>query len=653
MPTGSLRPTGSAPRSPRAIGPTTTSGPEVTDGRVPRPMVRGRGRYGRAMATTADGRVGGRYELVRRIARGGGGTVWRGYDHLLEREVAIKHVEIPDELGSERDHVRARVRSEARAAARLVHPAGVTIFDVVDDERDVHLVLELVEWPTLADVVDSKGPVPDAQAATIGLGLLSVLEAAHERGIVHRDVKPSNIFVGDEGVVKLTDFGIAALEGEARLTRTGATMGSPSFVAPEQAIGRPAAPAADLWGLGVSLYLAVEGVPPFERNNAIATVHAVVHEPAREFERAVELREVLTTLLAKDPADRPAPARLRAALREIAGPDAPTVPEAPPPNIVPVRSSTTPAAPAAPVPETDPAAPTEPAAPAPATEPAAASEPAAREAPTGPATAASAPVTASVSGTSARDDADGGTRWRLPALVAALVALVAVVIVARPFGADDPVGAGDPSEVVATDGGTEDEDPGPGEGTAGDGTAEDGDEAGGADDADAAPPADEEADPVSDEFGPAVETTEPPADWSTVDGATYSVAVPEGWETVERADVRTDYRDPDTGSYLRVEWTDSPQPDPVANWEDSSASFAANRDGYEELELRPATFQGHEAAYWEYVYSEGGTELRAINLNVLVDDGRAYALNLQAPAEQWDEVGPLFPALGGGFDDDR
>ncbi len=130
------------------------------------------------------------------------------------------------------------------------------------------------------------GPLDEAAAAVVGLGLLDVLVAAHARGIVHRDVKPSNIFVADDGAVKLTDFGIASVEGEMRLTRTGATMGSPQFIAPEQALGHDAAPAADLWGLGASLYLAVEGVPPFERNNAVATVHAVVHESARAFERA-------------------------------------------------------------------------------------------------------------------------------------------------------------------------------------------------------------------------------------------------------------------------------------------------------------------------------------------------------------------------------
>lgn len=280
-----------------------------------------------AMAPLADRRVGGRYELTRRIARGGGGTIWAAYDHLLEREVAVKHVPIAGDLpADERDRIRARVRSEARAAARLMHPAAVAIFDVVPEDDGIHLVLELVEAPTLDQLVIREGPLDEQRAAELGLRLLDVLVAAHDRGIVHRDVKPSNVFVTGHGQAKLADFGIAAVEGEVRLTRTGATMGSPQFIAPEQALGHRAAPEADLWGLGASLYLAVEGVPPFERSNAVATVHAVVHEPARPFERTDLLAPVIARLLEKEPSARPTEAWLRRELARVArvtGPPAP------------------------------------------------------------------------------------------------------------------------------------------------------------------------------------------------------------------------------------------------------------------------------------------------------------------------------------------
>jgi eukaryotic-like serine/threonine-protein kinase len=552
------------------------------------------------MTPSDDGRVGGRYELVQRIARGGGGTVWRAYDHLLEREVAVKHVEIPDELTSaERDQLRARVRSEARAAARLLHPSAVTIFDVVSDDRDVHLVLELVELPTLADLVDTRGPRPDAEVATIGLALLAVLEAAHERGIVHRDVKPSNIFVSGDGEVKLSDFGIAALAGETRLTRTGATMGSPSFVAPEQALGHEAAPAADLWGLGVSLYLASEGVPPFERSNAIATVHAVVHEPARAFERAGEpLREVLSGLLAKDPADRLAPDDVRAGLRAVAGSG-----QLPPP--VPARGGTAAAEEATAQAETATAAPPEADGPV-----------AADEAPTADAPVEEPPTRRR------------GRRWVPVALVVALLVVLGVALSALTGGDDGQEVAGDDPPATGTD-------PVAPEGD-GDGEPEQ------------EPAPDEEAATPPEEDGDAVEEADVPDDWQTVDGTTYDLAVPAGWEVDPGDGNVVDHRDPDTGTYLRVDWTDDPADDPVADWEALSASLAQRFDGYEEQRLEPRTFRGEPAALLEYTYTAGGAELRAYNLNVLAGD-RAYALNLQSPAEDWDEAEELFPSLVGGF----
>jgi eukaryotic-like serine/threonine-protein kinase len=258
------------------------------------------------VSSNDDRLIGGRYELVSRIARGGGGTVWRAEDTVLGRTVAVKAVEVPDELTpDERHRARTRVLQEARAAARLDHPAAVVVHDVLDDDDRLHLVMELVEVPTLRQRVQRDGPLPESEAAEIGLGLTDVLAVAHERGIVHRDVKPSNIFVYPDGGVKLADFGIAALTGEASLTRTGTALGSPSYLAPEQARGEQASPAADVWGLGASLYYAVEGEPPFERGNAIATVNAVVHEPARAFQRADELRPLLGSLLSKEPSDRP------------------------------------------------------------------------------------------------------------------------------------------------------------------------------------------------------------------------------------------------------------------------------------------------------------------------------------------------------------
>jgi eukaryotic-like serine/threonine-protein kinase len=638
------------------------------------------------MAPLTDRRVGGRYELTRRIARGGGGTVWAGYDHLLEREVAVKHVQIPDELpATERDKVRARVRSEARAAARLLHPSAVTIFDVVADAGDVHLVLELVEEPTLDERVLREGPLDEEIAAKVGLGLLDVLVAAHRRGIVHRDVKPSNIFVTDDGAVKLSDFGIAQVEGEMRLTRTGATMGSPQFIAPEQALGHDAAPAADLWGLGASLYLAVEGVPPFERNNAVATVHAVVHESARAFQRADELAPIIARLLEKEPSARPHVDELRDELSRVAGVTAAPVPARPTP-IVPISSAPD-------VAGADASA---------ADQEAVADEPDAREATPPPdvdpvedeeargdevtsgdevtarpvgAAAAAGPVAAGEALTASVDapptpppapaetvdpgpepapstssSSDGPRRWRPVAAALALVAIVTVGSVGLSSlgddgaeqAADDPETAAPADDTDGDDPAAEDDpaaDDGEGE-TTPDEMAADPDE--GAED----PP----EDPAPDEGGAETDVPEAevPEDWQVVDGPAYQVAVPSSWEVSPGQGRIVDHSDPDSSTYLRVDWTPDPRPDPVANWQELSADLASRFDDYQELQLSEVTFRGQPAALLEYTYTAGGAELRAYNLNILAGD-RAYALNLQSTAQDWDEVEPQFASMVGGF----
>jgi eukaryotic-like serine/threonine-protein kinase len=598
------------------------------------------------MASTTDRRVGGRYELVRRIARGGGGTVWAGYDHLLERDVAVKHVPIPDDLpATERELVRARVRSEARAAARLRHPSAVTIFDVVAEDGDVHLVLELVEDPTLDELVMREGPLDETEAAAVGRSLLDVLMAAHERGIVHRDVKPSNIFVSETGEVKLTDFGIASMDGEARLTRTGATMGSPQFIAPEQALGHDAAPPADLWGLGASLYLAVEGVPPFERGNAIATVHAVVHEDARPCERADELAPILEALLVKDPAERPDESWLRDELDRVTGETAPAVPAASTP-VVPIRS--TPVDEPAPAPDP---APEPQASPGPDTtgvgEPDADGDDDAEDT-----LSASVPLRTSEpaddggapsdTGSDADPEGAGRRRWLPVLVVAALVGLVAIVLLVG-GGPDGPeVTAPDTTDEAEVGGDAAPEATEPDADTGEDPEAEP---------EDAAEPEDDEAADGPQAEGGEVPEADVPDDWQVVDGPAYQVAVPAGWEVSPGQGRLVDHSDPDSSTYLRVDWTPDPQPDPYADWEELDRSLAARFDDYERIQLTELTFRGEPAALLEYTYTAGGTELRAYNLNLLSGD-RAYALNLQSQAQDWDEVEPMFASMVGGFQPD-
>jgi serine/threonine protein kinase len=266
------------------------------------------------MATPAADRiVANRYALKNPLGRGGMGVVWRAHDAVLGREVAVKEVVLPPSLTqTERNSAQARVMREARAAARLNHPGAVILYDVVQDQDHPFIVMELVAAPTLAELVGAQGPLPVERVAEIGLQVAGALEAAHRAGIVHRDVKPGNVMVPAGGPVKLTDFGIAWLQGDPQLTATGLVVGSPAYMAPEQARGEPSGPWTDFWGLGASLYYAVEGVPAFERGSSLATLAAVVNDEPRPLRRAGQLIPVITALLHKDPAARPSGPKLLA-----------------------------------------------------------------------------------------------------------------------------------------------------------------------------------------------------------------------------------------------------------------------------------------------------------------------------------------------------
>jgi eukaryotic-like serine/threonine-protein kinase len=286
------------------------------------------------MEASTDRRlVAGRYVLGGPLGRGGMGTVWRADDVLLGRPVAVKEVELPGgPPGADREAASGRALREARAAARLNHPGAVTLHDVVEADGRLYLVMELVDAPTLRELVERSGPLAPAAAARVGLELLAALEAAHRAGIVHHDVKPANVMVTADGRVKLADFGIASLQDDTQRTlgmagagggagdrTTTAAFGSLPYVAPEQAGDRRAGPAADLWALGATLWFAVEGAPPFQRPSPAATLAAILHDPPGRPWRAGPLEPVLLALLAKDPAQRPSAAALRRLLEPLAG----------------------------------------------------------------------------------------------------------------------------------------------------------------------------------------------------------------------------------------------------------------------------------------------------------------------------------------------
>jgi eukaryotic-like serine/threonine-protein kinase len=264
----------------------------------------------------ADRVIANRYALKTGLGPGELGTVWHALDTLLGREVVVREIVFPPWLtGPERRATRASVLRQAGAVARLTHPGVVTLFDVVADDHGIFIVTELVQAPTLADLVQAEGPLPPLRVAEIGAEVASVLEAAHSAGIVHRDLKPANVLVRNDGGVRLAGFGVTPLPGFPQLAAASLALGSPSYMAPEQAQGRASGPAADVWALGATMFFAVEGEPPFDKGTLVRTLAAVVDEDPRPMVRAGRLEALLPALLAKNPEDRLSASKVRIWLR--------------------------------------------------------------------------------------------------------------------------------------------------------------------------------------------------------------------------------------------------------------------------------------------------------------------------------------------------
>lgn len=509
--------------------------------------------------------IAGRYVLGDRLGRGGMGVVWRAEDTALRRSVAVKEVPVPAGLDeAEQARVHERLRREGRAAARLSHPGVVTIYDVVNEDDRALLVMELVEAEPLDDLVDREGPLAPERAAAVGLEVLDALEAAHREGVVHRDVKPGNVLMANDGA-KLTDFGIASLRNDARITQTGQLVGSPSYMAPEQADNGETSPASDLWGLAATLHFAVEGAPPFDRGEPLPTLHAVVHDDPAPPARAGEaLGGAISAAMTKDPDERADVAELRRLLGEAMGPAA--------------------VAPGPPAAETGTAA-----VPAPGGEPT-------------------------------------GHRRRtwLAVAGAALVLLLGIGLAGVLDGEGTDQAGGDGSDQAGD--GEESEQPGSPEDQFDEAATPNGG------------PEDPEADnPEADDPEAAA-----PADWTTyTDETGYSLSHPPDWEVVDAGESLTDFRDPDSSTYLRVDYTDDPPASAVGAWEELSSSFASDHQEYSEIRLEPTTYQGYDAAIWEYTYFEGGVTLRATNLGFGSDEF-GQALNFQTTADDWEASRNLY-----------
>ena len=285
--------------------------------------------------------LAGRYRLASVAGRGGMGSVWRARDEMLKRDVAVKEVIFPGG-GSDADrHVlRERTLREARAAARLNHPNIVIVHDVFDEAGRPWIVMEFVRARSLQDIVDADGPLPPRRAADVGRQTLAALRAAHDIGVLHRDVKPSNVLITDDGRAVLTDFGIAYVEGDTTLTQTGLIIGSPAYIAPERARGERAGPAADLWALGATMYAACEGRPPHQRTDPVSVLAAILNEDPPPPRNAGPLGPVLRGLLERDPARRMTVTEAAGLLDQIAtGLTAPGVMPAAPAHIPPADAA--------------------------------------------------------------------------------------------------------------------------------------------------------------------------------------------------------------------------------------------------------------------------------------------------------------------------
>ncbi len=574
--------------------------------------------------TTERRVVGDRYLLCSVRGRGGMGTVWEAEDQLLERRVAVKEVPLRDRgaLGDE-GTLRQRVLREARVAARVSHPSLVSIYDVVDGGDRVFLVQEYVDAPTLHDVVAADGPLEPAAAADIGRQVLGALVALHSAGVVHRDVKPSNVLVTPGGGVKVADFGIALMEGDADLTLAGSVLGSPGYLAPEQASGRRAEAGADLWALGATLWFAVEGRGPYGDAPGLAALGEVVHGPVPVPEHAGALAPVIEGCMRKDPEQRAHPAKLERLLDTIAA----SQPSLAAPTTLAATVAAAPPAPApAPAPAPPPPPPAAPPLPPPPPPPAPTPPPVAAA----PRPAAAAWRPAEPAPAASRSDGRSSTSPWLLGLAAAVVLIALVAAGLALAGGDDP--APTTAATTATTRATADTPTTAAAATQAPSTT-----------------ARPEASPAT----AAAQAVETPAGWTRrVDAAGgYSIAHPASWQvrTVEGGGGRRiDLTDPATGTYLRVDWGDEPV-DPLEAWQRSSKVFGDTHAGYEQLRLERTEFQGYPGAIWEYRYSAGAARLHASNLTFVTSKDRAYALNFQTSEARWEASQGLRRQLEGSF----
>jgi serine/threonine protein kinase len=537
--------------------------------------------------------VDDRYLLIEPMEEGGMGILWRAEDLIAERLVTVKELRFPDPLDHmQRRALAARVRREARAMSAVEHPGLARIIDVVDDGDRPWVVTELMEDPTLEQVVRRDGPLDPERVAVLGLRLLDVLDAATDHDMVHRFLQPTKVFLGPWDVVHLADFGIASLIGDHTVARSGA-VGGVSFMAPEQA----GTSEADIWSLGAVLYFAVEGVPPFGGDNPDAILQAIASEPPRAAVDAGSLARVLEVTLQKDPSERPSSDELRSLLEVAAGDKLPAPapePEAPADADTIVWSDNGnghhadaaveldfgPADEPAPVTEAagDGAVePEEPAEPPPPPPPLPPREALARM-------FSPDPGRPPIIFTPEEEHRDPPAPWPVPKkqskLVVLLSSVVTLVLLAILFtnGREIFTDQGRSGRIIAS------------------------------------------------------------VDWSQyTDPATgFKIDHPTDWR-ITREGNYTDFRHPDSAAALRVVVQDSNSRSAESAWIDLERRFKAEQQGYSRIRLEPTEFKGYNAAEWEFTYQRRNVQLHNLDLGV-VTGAKGFTLNFEARQGDWEIV---------------
>ncbi|SDP14043.1 hypothetical protein SAMN04487905_102143 [Actinopolyspora xinjiangensis] len=264
--------------------------------------------------------VAGRYRVQRRIGSGAMGVVWECVDERLHRTVAVKQLLTQPGLDpAEAEEARQRAMREGRIAARLQHPHAVSVYDVAEENGEPVLVMEYLPSTSLASMMSEHGPLPPREVARIGAQVAAALGAAHSAGVVHRDIKPGNVLLGDEGTVKITDFGISRAQGDVAVTKTGMLAGTPAYLSPDVACGKEPSPASDVFSLGATLYAAIEGRPPFGQNeNTLALLHSVAAGKVEPPRNAGPMTEPLLAMLRPDAEERPDMAQVHEMLQAVA-----------------------------------------------------------------------------------------------------------------------------------------------------------------------------------------------------------------------------------------------------------------------------------------------------------------------------------------------